>query len=39
MPIIVYVCMHLGRAYFKARVVKKDSFPDMIKIELTDIPV
>ena len=39
MPIIVYMCIHLGRAYFKARGVKKDSVPDMIKIELTNIPV
>ena len=39
MPIIVYVHIHLGRAYFKARGVKKDSVPDRIKIELTNIPV
>ena len=38
-PIIVYVHIHLGRAYFKARGVKKDSVPDMIEIELTNIPV
>ena len=39
MPIIVYVCIHLGIGYFKARGVKKDSISDMIKIELTNIPV
>ena len=38
-PIIVCVHIHLGRVCFKARGVKKDSVPDMIKIELTDIPV
>ena len=31
--------IHLGRAYFKARGIKKDSVPDMIEIELTNIPV
>ena len=31
--------MHLVRDYFKARGVKKDSVSDMIKIELTNIPV
>ena len=39
MPIIVYVCTHLGRAYFEARGVRQDSIPYMIKIELTNIPV
>ena len=39
MPIIVYVCIHLGIGYFKTRGVKKDSIPDMIKIELPNIPV
>ena len=39
MPIIVYVCIHLGRGFFKARGVKKDFIPDMIKIELTNIPI
>ena len=39
MPIIVYVHIHLGMGYFKARGFKKDSIPDMIKIELTNIPV
>ena len=39
MPIIVYVHIHLGIGYFKTRGVKKDSIPDMIKIELTNIPV
>ena len=39
MSIIVYVCICLGRAYFKARGVKKDSVPDMINIELTNIPL
>ena len=37
MPIIVYVCIHLGIGYFKARGVKKDSIPYIIKIELTNI--
>ena len=39
MPVIVYVHIHLGMGYFKARGVKKDSIPDMIEIELTNIPV
>ena len=39
MHIIVYVCIHFGIGYFKARGVKKDSIPDMIKIEPTNIPV
>ena len=39
MPIIAYVCIHLGRAYFKARGIKRESVPDMIEIELTNIPV
>ena len=39
MPSIVHVCIHLGIGYFKARGVKEDSIPDMIKIELTNIPV
>ena len=39
MPIIVYVCIHLWRGYFKARGDKKDSIPDMIKVELTNIPL
>ena len=39
MPIIVYVHIHLGIGYFKARGVKKDYIPDMIEIELTNIPV
>ena len=41
MPIIVCVCVciHLGRVYFKARGVKKDSVSDMIKIVLTNVPV
>ena len=32
-------CIHLERAYFKARGIKKDSVPDMIEIELTSIHV
>ena len=36
-PIIVYVHMHWG--LFKVRGVKKDSIPDVIKLELTNIPV
>ena len=39
MPTNVCVLMPIGRVYFKARDVKKDSVPDMIKIELTDIPI
>ena len=39
MPIIVYVHTHLVKAYFKARGVRKYSVPDMIKIELINIPV
>ena len=39
MPTIVYVHIHLGIGYFKARGVKRDSIPDMVKIELTNIPV
>ena len=39
MAINVYVHIHLGIGYFKARGVKKDSIPDMIKIDLTNIPV
>ena len=38
-PIIVYVHIHLGRGYFRARGVKKDSIPTMIKIEHTNILV
>ena len=35
MPISVYVHIHLGLAgYLKAKGAKKDSIPDMIKIEL-----
>ena len=39
MPIIMCMCIHLGRIYFKARGVKKDSVLAMIKIELTNILV
>ena len=39
MHIIVYVHKHLGIGYFKARGVKKDSIPEMIQIELSNIPV
>ena len=39
MPIIVSVHISLGRIYFKARGVKKDFVQNMIKIELTNIPV
>ena len=38
-PLSCMCTIHLGRAYFKARSVKKDSVPDMIEIELTNIPV
>ena len=39
MPTIMYVCIPIGRDYFKARGVKKDSVPYMVKVELTSIPV
>ena len=39
MPTIMCVCMPIGRVYFKARAVKKDSVPDIIKIELTYVPI
>ena len=39
MPIIEYVHIHFGRAYFKAMGVKKDCVPYMIKIELSNVPV
>ena len=38
-PIIVYVHIHFGIGYIKASDVKKDSIPDMFKIELITIPV
>ena len=31
--------IHLGRAYFQVRGIKKDSVLDMVEIELTNIPV
>ena len=39
LPTIMCVCMPIGRVYFKARAVKKDSVPDMIKVELTYVPI
>ena len=33
------MCIHFGRAFFKARGIKKDPVPDIIEIELTNIPV
>ena len=33
------VCAHTLGVYFMAKWVKKDSVPDMTKIELTNIPV
>ena len=39
MPISVYLCTHPRIGYFKARGVMKDTILDMIKIELTNIPV
>ena len=39
MPTIVGVLIPIGRVYFKARGVKKDSVPDMIKVELTYVPI
>ena len=39
MPNIMCVHMPIGRVYFKARGVKKDSVPDMIKVKLTYVPI
>ena len=39
MPSIMCVPIAIGRVYFEARGVKKDSVPYMVKIELTNIPV
>ena len=39
MPTIICVCIPIGRAYFKARGVKKDSVPYMIKVKLTYVPI
>ena len=39
MPTIRCVDMPIGRVYFKARGVKKDSVPDMIKVKLTYVPM
>ena len=39
MPTIVCVDIPLGRVYFKARGVKKDSVPGMIEVKLNNIPV
>ena len=36
---VMHVHIPIGRVYFKARGVKKDSVPDMVKIELPNIPV
>ena len=35
------MCVHIpiGRVYFKARGIKKDSVPDMIKVECTYFPI
>ena len=33
------ICLPIGRVYFKARGVKKDSVPDMIKVKLTYVPI
>ena len=38
MPTIVCVHIPFGTVYYKARGVKKDSVPDMIKFELTYVP-
>ena len=38
MPTIVFTCIPFGRVYFKARGAKKDSVPNMIKVELTYVP-
>ena len=39
MPTNMCVHMPIQRVYFKARSVKKDSVPDMIKVELTYVPI
>ena len=39
MPIIVYVHIHLGIGYLRPGVLGRTLFSDMIKIELTNIPV
>ena len=36
---LLYVCIPFGKVYFKARGVKKDSVPDMIKFEITYVPI
>ena len=37
---LLYMCTYpLEKVFFKARGVKKDSVPDMIKIELTYVPI
>ena len=36
---LLCVCIPIGTVYFKARGVKKDSVPYMVKVELTNIPV
>ena len=38
---LTIMCVHIpiGRVYFKPRGVKKDSVPEMIKVELTYIPI
>ena len=39
MPPIMCVGIPTGRVYFKARDVKKDFVPYMVKVELTSLPV
>ena len=39
MPTIMCVHLPIRRLYFKARGVKKDSVPYMVKVELTNIPI
>ena len=39
MPTNVCVCIHIGKVYFKARGVKNVSVPDMIKVQLTYVPI
>ena len=39
MPTIMCVYIPIGRVYFKARGVKKDSVSDMIKVELIYIAI
>ena len=39
MPTIMCEHIPIGRVYFKSRGVKKDSVPNMIKVELSYVPI